>query len=206
MQDPQRLPAAFFEQPVVEAARSLLGKRLVHLSCGKRLAGIITETEAYQGEADLACHARAGRTKRTEVMYGPAGYTYVYFNYGLHWLLNFVTGEAGFPAAVLLRAIYPVEGLDEMEKRRSPQPFHLWCNGPSKLCQALNIDGSYNGKNICAPESPLWVEKAFKINTGQIINSPRVGIKNVPEPWRSIPWRFRVDLKKFNSENLIIDC
>jgi DNA-3-methyladenine glycosylase len=184
----------------------LLGKRLVHLISRKRLSGIITETEAYRGEEDLACHARAGRTKRTEVMYGPAGFAYVYFNYGMHWLLNFVTGETGFPAAVLLRAIFPLEGLEEMEKRRSPQPFKLWCNGPSKLCQALDINGRYNGLNICVPESPIWVEDAFEINAAEITSSPRVGIKNVPEPWRSIPWRFRINHTCFDPEGQLTGC
>ena len=197
---PQRLPAAFFEQPVVDAARSLLGKRLVHLSGGKRLSGIIIETEAYSGEEDLACHARAGRTKRTEVMYGPAGFAYVYFNYGMHWLFNFVTGEAGFPAAVLLRAVYPLEGLEEMKKRRSPQPFQLWCNGPSKLCKAMDIDGRHHGINLCIPESSIWVEEAFEIKPAEIISGPRVGIKNVPEPWRSIPWRFRIETANLDQE------
>ena len=106
------LPRDFFARPTLTVARAILGQRLVRLEAGQRLAGIITEAEAYIGETDLGCHAHAGRTPRTAVMYGPPGHAYVYFTYGMHWMLNFVTEIEGFPAAVLIRAIQPVEGLE----------------------------------------------------------------------------------------------
>ena len=102
-----RLSHDFFARPTLQVARALLGQRLVHLHDGQRLAGLIIETEAYIGEEDLACHARVGRTSRTEVMYTSPGHAYVYFTYGMHWLLNFVTEPEGFPAAVLVRALVP---------------------------------------------------------------------------------------------------
>src|SRR5512139_559864 len=105
-----RLPRDFFARDTVLVARELLGKNLVRVQNGQRLGGAILETEAYNGEVDLGCHARAGRTPRTQVMYGPPGHAYVYFTYGMHWMLNFVTQEEGFPAAVLIRAILPLEG------------------------------------------------------------------------------------------------
>ncbi len=107
MAQPDCLPHSFYENDVVQVARELLGMRLVRCLNGKRIAGIISETEAYRGEADLASHARAGRTARTMVMYGPPGRAYIYFIYGVHWCLNFVAMPVGFPAAVLIRAIIP---------------------------------------------------------------------------------------------------
>jgi DNA-3-methyladenine glycosylase len=109
----------FYNRPAVEVARDLLGMRLVRILDGIRISGTIIETEAYAGEYDLACHARAGLTKRTAVMYGPPGRAYVYFTYGMHWLLNAVCLAEGDPAAVLIRAIEPEEGLDV--NRRPPQ-------------------------------------------------------------------------------------
>ena len=117
----------FYSRDVLIAAPQLLGKRLVRMLDGVRIAGIITETEAYRGEEDLACHAKAGRTPRTEVMYGPPGTAYVYFTYGMHWMLNCVCGPEGFPAAVLIRAIQPVEGLETIAARRSGVKEALWC-------------------------------------------------------------------------------
>ena len=104
------LPREFYNRPTLTVARELIGARLVRILNGQRLVGIITETEAYIGEKDLGCHAKAGRTARTAVMYGPPGHAYVYFTYGNHWMLNVVTEREGFPAAVLLRAIQPIEG------------------------------------------------------------------------------------------------
>ena len=113
---------------------------------GERLSGIIIETEAYQGEEDLACHAHVGRTKRTEIMYGAPGHAYVYFTYGMHWCLNCVTNPSGYPAAVLIRAVFPQEGLMEDAKNgRKGRRFEELCNGPAKICQAMEIDGTFNG-------------------------------------------------------------
>ena len=196
------LPVSFYDRPVLEVARDLLGARLVRSLDGQRLAGIIVETEAYRGEEDLACHARAGRTPRTEVMYGPPGYAYVYFTYGMHWLLNCVTGQEGFPAAVLIRAILPCAGIDVIAARRAGQPRRLWCNGPARLTRALAIDGGFNAVNLCDPDGVLWIETGKSIPDDQVRTTPRVGINRVPEPWRGIPWRFLADLPENQNEVL----
>jgi DNA-3-methyladenine glycosylase len=187
-----RLKREFFARDTILVARELLGAKLVRIQDGQRLGGAIVETEAYDGEADLGCHARAGRTPRTQVMYGPPGHAYVYFTYGMHWMLNFVTRAEGYPAAVLIRAILPQEGRDVIASRRSPQPAHLWTDGPARLCRALGIDGSQHGADLCSAESQIFVEQGSPIPDGKIVATPRVGLQNVPEPWRSIPWRFRV--------------
>ena len=159
-----------------------------------RLSGIIVETEAYQGEEDLGCHARAGRTPRTEVMYGRPGHAYIYFTYGMHWLLNAVTEPEGFPAAVLMRAITPVEGLEEMVLNR-PSLAHTkhWTDGPAKLTQALNLTGQLNACDLCDPSSELFIESASRaFRDEELETGPRVGLFSVPEPWKSVPWRFQV--------------
>jgi DNA-3-methyladenine glycosylase len=180
----------FYEQEVTLVARNLLGKRLVRSSAGKRLSGIIVETEAYRGEEDLACHAKSGRTNRTAVMYGPAGHAYVYFTYGMHWCLNAVAGAEGFPAAVLIRSIQPLEGLEDIALRRGRFPQSQWCNGPAKLTQALIVDGTYNGVSICTQESGLWIEDGSNIDEEFVTIGPRVGMGTVPEPWYSKHWRY----------------
>jgi DNA-3-methyladenine glycosylase len=186
------LPASFYDREVVTVARELLGMCLVRTLDGIRLSGIITEAEAYRGEEDQACHARHGRTPRTAVMYGPPGHAYIYFTYGMHWLLNCVTGPEGFPAAVLVRAIQPIEGLEIIAGRRRGVEKDQWCNGPAKLCQALGLDGRQNGISLCDKTGGLWIEQGKAVPDGQVVTGPRVGIDSVPEPWRSIPWRFRV--------------
>lgn len=187
-----RLHRSFFAQPTLEVARQLLGMRLVRLEGNQRLAGYITEVEAYRGEEDLGCHAKAGRTPRTQIMYGPPGHAYVYFTYGMHWMLNFVTEAEGFPAAVLLRGLFPKEGLDLIASRRYGQPSYLWTDGPAKICRALNIDKRLNGVDLCAVEAVLFIETALTIPDSSVTIGPRVGLYTVPEPWKSIPWRFKV--------------
>jgi DNA-3-methyladenine glycosylase len=182
----------FYNRPAVEVARDLLGMRLVRMLDGILISGTIIETEAYAGEYDLACHARAGLTKRTAVMYGPPGRAYVYFTYGMHWLLNAVCLVEGDPAAVLIRAIEPEVGLDAIAARRSEQPPARWTDGPGKICQALGIDGSLNGANLSDPSSGLWIEMGTTIPDEQVRSGPRVGLGNTPEPWKSVPWRYRV--------------
>src|SRR5512145_3348063 len=186
------LPREFFARPTLQVTRELLGTRLVRLEGGRRLDGIIVETEAYIHETDLASHARVGRTARTEMMYGPPGRVYVYFTYGMHWCLNFVTEEEGVPAAVLIRAIVPVNGLDIIAARRPGRPRCEWCNGPGKLCQALGIDKRFYGADLCAPQAELYVEPGKLIPDSSVTIGPRVGLTNVPEPWKSKPWRFLV--------------
>jgi DNA-3-methyladenine glycosylase len=170
----------------------MLGMRLVRLLDGTRVSGRIIEAEAYLGEEDLACHARSGRTPRTEVMYGPPGRAYVYFTYGMHWMLNCVCGPEGEPAAVLIRAIQPLEGIDTIASRRTGVAEPLWCNGPGKLTRALAIDGTLNGSSLCVARGHLWLEAGDEVPEHMVLSSPRVGIQNTPEPWRSIPWRYRI--------------
>ncbi len=184
------LPLSFYDRDVVTVARELLGMRLVRCLDGQRIAGYIVETEAYRGEDDLACHAHAGITPRTAVMYGLPGRAYVYFTYGMHWCLNCVVDHAGFPAAALLRAIFPTEGLELIESRRAPRRRPEWCNGPGKLTQALAIDGRLNQADLCDPYGELWIEAGRFVPDTDVVVGPRVGINRVAEPWRSIAWRF----------------
>lgn len=205
MLESTRLPRSFFAGPTLQVARSLLGTRLVRLENGRRIAGVIIETEAYRGEQDQGCHARAGLTPRTRVMYGEPGHAYVYFTYGKHWMLNFVTEDQGFPAAVLVRALLPMEGIDLIASRREDQPPARWTDGPAKICQALAIDGRLNGSDLCALQSVLFVEAGDQIADEDVTIGPRVGLNTVPEPWKSIPWNFKVlsdpvsGIKLFNS-------
>lgn len=187
-----QLKREFYTRNTLQVARELLGQRLVRMDDGQRLAGIISEVEAYRGEEDQACHARAGLTKRTKVMYGRPGHAYVYFTYGMHWMLNFVTEAEGFPAAVLVRAILPVEGLDRIAARRANLPRQKWTDGPAKICLALNIDGNQHGVDLCARDAEIFVEKVQKIDQSSITIGPRVGLNSVSEPWKSMPWRFRL--------------
>jgi len=195
----------FYNRPTLDVARELLGCRLVRMLDGVRLSGIITETEAYIAETDLASHARVGKTLRTAPMYGPPGRAYVYFIYGTHWCLNVATEAEGFPAAVLIRAVdtlvEPVEteGLKVVESRRAPRTERGasklkradWTNGPAKLTLAFGIDGSLNNADMTSTESGLWIEPGIKIPDSSVTIGPRVGLYNVPEPWKSIPWRFK---------------
>lgn len=193
------LPASFYAQPVIETSRALLGTRLVRQIAGKRIAaGYIIETEAYAGESDLACHARAGRTPRTEVMYGPPGRAYIYFIYGMHWMLNVVAEPEGEPGAILIRAILPSEGLGFIAARRQKVRPRDWTNGPARLCQALAIDGKLNGVDLTDPAGELVIEPGQPVSESSLITGPRVGIDNVPEPWLSQPWRFLVNLPTWN--------
>jgi DNA-3-methyladenine glycosylase len=164
--------------------------RLVRLEGGERTAGIIVETEAYIGEEDLGCHASAGFTPRTRVLYGPPGRAYVYFTYGMHWMLNFVAEREGFPAAVLIRGIVPSEGIERIAVRRAGRPRGLWTDGPGKICMALAINREQNDADLCAPEAEIFVEFGVNISDSCVTIGPRVGLNSVPEPWKSVPWRF----------------
>ena len=182
-----------YQRPTLEVCRALMGQRLVRLNrAGGRLAGLIVEAEAYIGQDDLGCHAHAGRTRRNAVMWGPPGHAYVYFTYGMHWMLNLVAEREGFPAAVLLRAVVPSEGLRAMGARRRGRPQTQWTDGPAKLCQAFGLDGSWNGHDLCRPGSALFVEKRPAVPDEDVTWGPRVGLNSVPEPWKSLPWRARL--------------
>jgi DNA-3-methyladenine glycosylase len=186
----QRLQRSFYNRNTISVARDLIGHTLVRIDNGVRIAGIITETEAYKGEEDLACHARAGRTKRTAVMYGPPGHAYVYFTYGMHWMLNFVTEMENYPAAVLIRGISPSEGIEIISERRKGRQRSEWTNGPAKICQALEINGKFHGSDLCALDAELFVETGIIVPDSDVTKGPRVGLNTVPEPWKSMPWRF----------------
>lgn len=178
----------FYDRPTLKVARELIGARLVRISEGKKLVGLITETEAYISQQDLACHAKAGITARTRVMFGEPGHAYVYFTYGNHWMLNAVTEREGFPAAVLIRAIQPIEGVDVMLERRHGRDTF----GPGKLCQAMGITKSENGVDLTQTSGGLWIETGVKVPNSLVTKGPRVGLNNTPEPWLSKPWRFLV--------------
>ena len=167
-----KLPYAFYHRHALEVAPDLVGKVLV---CGgKRLR--ISETEAYCGEADTACHAHKGRTKRTEVLYADAGTVYVYLCYGIHWLMNVITGDADDPQGVLIRAC-------------------LDASGPGKLTKALGITGEYNRQNILTCEQ-LWIEDdGFRCT---VETDRRVGIGYASPEDREKPWRFKIG-KSVNS-------
>jgi len=182
------LSRSFYNRSTLTVARELIGARLVRIQDGIKLVGLITETEAYISGKDLACHAKAGLTPRTAIMFGEPGYSYVYFTYGNHWMLNIVTERQGFPAAVLLRAIQPIEGIDVMLERRNGRDTF----GPGKLCQAMGITKSENGVDLTKRTGGLWIESGVKVPNSLVTKGPRVGLNNTPEPWLSKPWRFLV--------------
>jgi len=189
----RRLTLRFYQRPTLVVARELLGARLVRVERGgSRTSGLIVEAEAYIGSDDLGCHARVGRTARNASMWGPAGRAYVYFTYGMHWCLNVVTEADGFPAAVLLRALLPVEGRAAMRRRRGPAGDRDLTGGPARLCQALGIDRRFDGHDLCATGAHLFLETGVAIPELDVSKTPRVGLNRVPEPWRSLPWRFLV--------------
>lgn len=196
------LPERFYKRYVVDVARDLLGKRLVRMLDGQRISGIIIETEAYDGIQDLACHARVGKTNRNAVMFGPAGRAYVYFTYGMHWCLNVVTGEQDYPAAVLIRAIDPLEGLTIIAEFRNQVNRKNWTNGPAKLTQAMQINGELNGINITQRDANLWIETGWQVEESLVQIGPRIGIANTPEPWRSKPWRFWFDVTQTKEKSI----
>ena len=182
------LSRSFYNRPTLTVARELIGARLVRIFDGVKLVGLITETEAYISQKDLACHAKAGLTPRTAPMFGEPGHAYVYFTYGNHWMLNAVTEREGFPAAVLIRAIQPIEGAEIMlERRQGRNTF-----GPGKLTQALGITKSENQADLTETTSGLWIEAGVQVPNSRVTKGPRVGLNSTLEPWLSKPWRFLV--------------
>ena len=185
----RRLNRQFFTQPTLDVARSLIGCVLVHVTRAGKMSGTIVETEAYIGEDDPACHASSGLTKRNKLMYGTPGYAYIYLNYGIHHLLNVVTEPRGVPAAVLIRALVPLEGIPEMQRRRQRArnsrtrlAEHELCRGPGNLTRALGIDLRQNGLNLC--EAQLHVESGMS-RFETIGWSERVGIRvGTDRNWR----------------------
>lgn len=160
--------------PTLEVLPAMLGKVLVHESRGRRVSGIIVEAEAYIGEDDPACHASAGRTRRNAPLYGPPGRAYVYLNYGLHYLVNAVTEAEGFPAAILIRALLPLEGLPWMRRRRAGAPEARLCAGPGNLTRALGIDLRHNMGDLAT--GPVRLEDHGFAVRG-VTCSRRIGIR-----------------------------
>ena len=183
------LPASFYDRPVLEVARELVGCVVSHDDC----AGVIVETEAYH-QSEPACHAFAGLTPRTSTLFGPPGRAYIYRSYGIHALLNAVAEPQGIGAAVLIRALAPMEGVDLMRERRGLDRLERLCSGPGKLTQALSIRLDENGCDlargpvvISAPP-PSWNEVSTTVST-------RIGITKAPE----LPWRFCAAQSRFLS-------
>jgi len=191
---PRPLPRSFYARATLTVARELLGCVLVRkAAAGVELRGRIVEAEAYVGEEDKACHARAGRTPRTDPLYGPPGFAYVYLTYGMHHMLNAVTEPTGRPAAVLIRAAEPLRGLESMARGRgfssrgAAKP-HSLASGPAKLCQAFGLDLRQNRSDLRGPE--LWIEAGEPVPDSRVAVSPRIGCHTAPAPWDLMPWRF----------------
>lgn len=191
----ERLGRDFFARPTLQVARDLVGRRLVRMRRGRRLAGRIVEVEAYIGATDSACHGRSGITARNRVLFGPPGRAYVYFSYGLHHLVNCVTEEEGFPAAVLLRALEPEEGIRTMTRlrggrgRQGERPPSWLAGGPARLCQALDIDLRLNGVDLGLHDG-LLLEEGEPPARRAIAATPRIGIDYADDGDRLAPWRF----------------
>jgi DNA-3-methyladenine glycosylase len=172
----KKLPRSFYaREDTLLIARELLGLHLVHDDGATRRIGRIVEVEAYMGPEDLAAHSARGRTKRTEVMFGPPGHAYVYFIYGFWYCMNIVTSRKGVPHAVLLRALEPVAGITDK----------TW--GPGLLCRAMGIDLAENGTDLCADR--LWLERPRDHTPVSIGTGPRIGV-DYAGSWAKRPWRF----------------
>jgi DNA-3-methyladenine glycosylase len=183
-----KLARDFYEQPTVEVARQLLGKYLIRVTDEGILAGMILETEAYVGPEDQASHASRGQTARTQVMFGRAGYAYIYLIYGMHHCLNVVTEREGYPAAVLIRAVEPREGVSLMQARRRTEGTRHLADGPGKICQAFGLDRGLNGVDMCG--DTLFIE-ARDARALDIAVTPRIGV-DYAGVWKDRPWRFYV--------------
>ncbi len=179
------LPRSFYLQDTLEVARSLIGKLLVHKVEEGFLSGFVVETEAYVGPEDKASHASRGFTRRTALMFGPPGYAYIYLIYGMYYCFNVVTEKEGFPAAVLIRALEPYEGVELMLKQRNVKSLREIANGTGKLTKALGITKEMNGWDLCSTE--LWIEEGRA--PGEIGQGKRIGVHYAGE-WKEKPWRF----------------
>lgn len=166
----------------VDAAHRLLGGRLIREINGKMLIGKIVETEAYD-QSDAASHSYKGETPRTRIMFGPAGFAYVYFTYGMHYCFNVTTGLPGHGSAVLIRALEPLAGIETMQQHRAREEMTKLTNGPAKLCQALAIDRTFNGHNLTL--APLRIDLGPQIGNEHVIQTTRIGItRDTDKPWR----------------------
>jgi DNA-3-methyladenine glycosylase len=186
----------FLDRRGVEVAPNLLGCVLEHETADGLVAVRLTEVEAYDGETDPASHAYRGRTPRNGVMYGPAGHSYVYFTYGMHFCVNVVCMPPGTASAVLIRAGEVIEGEDLARRRRNSRasdkamPVRDLARGPARLCQALGIDRELDGADLCVPDSPLRLRAALRSRQESLFRTgPRVGVREGAD----VPWRFWLD-------------
>ncbi|MBU4347024.1 DNA-3-methyladenine glycosylase [Candidatus Parcubacteria bacterium] len=188
-------PQSFYNRPTLKVAQDLLGCFLVRKINGEIIKAKIVETEAYAGPKDLASHASRGETERNKVMFGKPGIIYVYFTYGMHYMLNIVTEERGYPAAVLIRAAEP-----SVNSKFKIQNSKLFTNGPARLTKALKIDKSFNGLLIYAKKYGLWIESRDEdLKPRQIIKTTRVGVDYAGE-YKNKLWRFYIKDNKFVSK------
>lgn len=191
-----KLSRRFYQQSTIKVARQLLGKYLVRHHAEGITVGRIVETEAYVGPKDKACHASRGRTPRTEIMFGPAGYAYVYLIYGFYHCLNLVTERTDYPAAVLIRAVEPIQGAELMSARRRTENLHNLSSGPGKTCQAFAIDRSLNGADACG--DVIYVEDR-RDPAPPIVSRTRIGVEYAGS-WKEKPWRFLIRGNPFVSK------
>lgn len=181
----------FYAQESTTVARALLGAILVRQIDGQRLSGRIVEVEAYHRQADAASHSHRGKTPRNAPMWEAPGQAYVYFTYGMYWLLNAVCEPVDHPAAVLIRAVEPLEGLDLIAANRAGRSPKEWTSGPGRLTRALGITGDQNRADLTRAASGLWIESGDPVPEDQVRTGPRIGLgRSVVEPWRSMPWRW----------------
>lgn len=193
-----RLGRQFFARDTLRVAHDLLGCRLVRVLDGNRLSGRIVETEAYVGEQDEASHASPGLTDRNASMYGPPGHAYVYLIYGMHHCFNIVTDREGYPAAVLLRALEPLEGVNAMRQRRGGRPDEQLTSGPGRLCEGLAIGLQLDSADLCSPAAALFLEAGDLAPDERVTTGPRVNVRGNPHAL-SVPWRFYVEGSRFLS-------
>jgi DNA-3-methyladenine glycosylase len=177
------LKRSFYDRPTLDVASELLGKHLVVMWRKKRLSGRIVEVEAYIGENDPASHAAPGLTKRNAIMFGPPGFSYVYFIYGMYNCLNVVTEHKGFPAAILIRAAEPCDGVEEMIKHSPRTPHSLLLSGPGRLCRSLGLTTKHSGLDLMGEK--IWIEDHGE-GPNDIVSTPRIGIRKAVD-WN---WRF----------------
>lgn len=191
----RKLSNRFFRAPAVELAERLLGTILVSRVGSVRTAGRICEVEVYRGEEDRACHARNGPTPRNRVMYGPPGFAYIYVIYGMYHCLNIVAEPRSYPAAILIRALDPVEGIETMRRRRlrgrrghggPPAGALELATGPGRLCQALGLDRRHDGTDLTG--ETLFLEAGRRLPRTSIERAPRVGLTEACGDWRFRPW------------------
>ncbi len=178
----------FYENDTLTVARDILGKVLVRRTSEDLLMGRIVETEAYRGVDDPASHSYRGRTKRNEVMFGMPGVTYVYFTYGNHYCLNIVTEQKEVPAALLIRALEPLAGIEVMKKNRGLSRITDLTNGPGKLTKAFQIIYEHNGIDVTDPSSPIVIYEPSENKDFNVVQTTRIGIKVATER----PWRFYI--------------